>query len=610
MKPLAVMVKVEPGQQQQSPSTPSTPTNSSSTNNTTNNSHIASSGHHHHVGNNHNHQHNNLIMMNPSSSIYPSCLPLAMKSNSSSFIPSQTPPPPHQQGFSLPSIHNLTSQQPSSKVMVDHIHHYQQQHPQSWRGNNMEPKPPLHSNGGHDLMEALSAQPQTIVRYAPPLYQAIIQPSIDIVPMDSFIPGYISGYRKTPQQVTIGTSPEMQPSSNPSSSTTTGIIVTNSPTMTPVKVSHCIADQELVKTTQSVIVASSSAQQAPSSNNTQTQQPPTDPSQARMACINCRKSHRKCKIYRPHFKDKGMPCGECKKRGIPDECVYYEPKKRGPKMKTAEEEAQSKEEAKKRKVSKKNEVPSATVVDLERTNLLQSNSQIIASSSSNAATTTPVIPALFSRKEIDRRNYILHMIFPEANLPNDIKENCPDDSFNEMFRLFLSDEFVSFLVECMDGNKSKNQLMPFIREKVLLSILNRIMEPYYHGMYFSLESLFLKYYCLFKLSPHDDNRPILLLESEKSVKQNKKDFNIITNDIQTIICNLWSSFFNTILEFKSVNSSYNQLVIKNMLDLIVNKLSENVDIQSCTVQEIGVQLSQAYLPLWNHYEISKTCRSI
>ena len=300
-----------------------------------------------------------------------------------------------------------------------------------------------------------------------------------------------------------------------------------------------------------------------------------------------------------------MPCGECKKRGIPDECVYYEPKKRGPKMKTAEEEAQSKEEAKKRKVSKKNEVPSATVVDLERTNLLQSNSQIIASSSSNAATTTPVIPALFSRKEIDRRNYILHMIFPEANLPNDIKENCPDDSFNEMFRLFLSDEFVSFLVECMDGNKSKNQLMPFIREKVLLSILNRIMEPYYHGMYFSLESLFLKYYCLFKLSPHDDNRPILLLESEKSVKQNKKDFNIITNDIQTIICNLWSSFFNTILEFKSVNSSYNQLVIKNMLDLIVNKLSENVDIQS--VLELQHALFTRYLLLIEIHQQIEGC---
>ncbi|KAL9653885.1 hypothetical protein ABK040_012945 [Willaertia magna] len=55
----------------------------------------------------------------------------------------------------------------------------------------------------------------------------------------------------------------------------------------------------------------------------------TNDLQAKMACTNCRKSHRKC--------DKSSPCGECKRRGL-ENCVYLEPKKRGPKHKRGTED--------------------------------------------------------------------------------------------------------------------------------------------------------------------------------------------------------------------------------------------------------------------------------
>ncbi|KAL9655786.1 hypothetical protein ABK040_005013 [Willaertia magna] len=43
-----------------------------------------------------------------------------------------------------------------------------------------------------------------------------------------------------------------------------------------------------------------------------------------IACINCRKAHRKC--------DRSYPvCSECNCRGLADKCVYHKPKKRGPK---------------------------------------------------------------------------------------------------------------------------------------------------------------------------------------------------------------------------------------------------------------------------------------
>jgi len=245
------------------------------------------------------HQHNTPIntinsAILPSASNFPSCIPL--KSSAPSFVPpqhnqhhhlsnqhhhSQPPSPQQQQNFNsnlLPSIHNLTHQPQHNQTSstMDYQSHYQQ----SWRVAEQKT-----TGNGHDLIEALSPP---ALRYGTPHHQAILQQSIEIVPMDSYIPGYISGYRNPIQQL-VGS--EMQPTNPATTSTATGAVaVTPVSTInnthvgaTPIKISQYVADDLNGGKPQMTVASSCSAPTTP----------PADSSQARMACINCRKSHRK-----------------------------------------------------------------------------------------------------------------------------------------------------------------------------------------------------------------------------------------------------------------------------------------------------------------------------
>ena len=180
----------------------------------------------------------------------------------------------------LPSIHNLTQsppQQPSSTTTITtnqpsspqhyhpHLHHQSTPPPPSWR--NIEQKQIASNEHGHDLIQALS--PPQILREGPPYYKPILKPCADIVPIDSFVPGYISGYNRKNNEMH---QQQQQQATSP---------------VPAIKISQ-YSVEEHGKVVPNFNTTSSTSSGACTGNSAA-----GDASQARMACINCRKSHRK-----------------------------------------------------------------------------------------------------------------------------------------------------------------------------------------------------------------------------------------------------------------------------------------------------------------------------
>nr|CAG4713807.1 unnamed protein product [Naegleria fowleri] len=352
----------------------------------------------------------------------------------------------------------------------------------------------------------------------------------------------------------------------------------------------------------------------------------TSSQQPRMACTH----------YKLH------PCGECKRRGLQHECVFSEPKKRGPKLRISESEEatvlnvsssptlkqtppllpqqqRKSNEPKKRKFpndhSQTAEITSPTSATTQQAFKLAPNQQYYSTADmfplSGPGMTQQLYPplptyfstmfedALLGRKEIDRRNYLLQMvnISLSHNFDNNSNMYQIEPSLDYVMQLFFREDFIHFVVECLDNNH-RDMLKIFIRERVLLWIQQRVMsETFYQGIYYAFEALFLKYHCLFKLSIYDDNRSILLSESEKSIKQCKKElFKFMDSaqigNVEKSCCFMWASFFNQILDG---NNELSATLSRCALEKVQNDITIQMQQHYPIISEFLNIISKQYL---------------
>ncbi|KAG2388218.1 hypothetical protein C9374_001068 [Naegleria lovaniensis] len=339
-----------------------------------------------------------------------------------------------------------------------------------------------------------------------------------------------------------------------------------------------------------------------------------DPSQPRMSCTHCRKSHRKC--------DKLHPCGECKRRGLQHECVFSEPKKRGPKLRTESDETlisvspspTLKQTPSQRKINepKKRKLPN----DNSQNETNSPTREVLKPPTTNypqvdVSPLSTFEDALLGRKEIDRRNYLLQMINVSLSHNFDTSSSASsmyqiEPSLDYSMQLFFREDFINFIVDCLDNNH-REMLKMFVKEKLLLWIQQRVMsDTFYQSIYSAFEALFLKYHCLFKLSIYDDNRSILLSESEKSIKQCKKElFKFLDStqmgNIEKASCFMWAAFINQVLDGSNEMSvTLSRCALDKLQNDIAIQTTQSHQLSNSPNSEFLNMISKQYLLFCKH----------